>query len=119
MEDAVSQYPVVTPWALRARGYPMATSADLIRMQQQQNDIAAFKRDAEQLRNLTLRRFWQDIGNAIDGCMHDVLVERSVSLKDAFAGPARLRGFGFLLIVIGLGGLLSCLVLGFRTSARY
>ena len=97
----------------------MVSSAELIRLQQQQNDLQQAKHEADKLQNLTLRRYWQDIANAVDGCVHDILVEPSVSLQGAFASPPRLRGFGFLLIAVALAGLLSSLVLGLRTPTFY
>lgn len=111
-----TDYDVVTPAELRERGYPMMSSADVIRLQEQQNAIEQSHRRADELQNITLKRFWQDVGNAIDGCMHDLLVVRKVSLAQAFGAPARLRGFGFLFVALGLAGLMACLILGLRTA---
>ena len=106
-------YPILTPGEIQDRGLPMVSAEDIIRLQQQKNDVQQAQWKADELENLTLRRFWSDIGGALDGCMHDLLVTRA-PLAQAFASPPRLRGFGFLLLAIGLFGLLSCLVLGLR-----
>ena len=94
----------------------MMSAEDLIKLQNQQNAVQDAERVANELRNITLARFWQDIGGALDGCMHDLLNRRDKSLAEAFASPSRLLGFGFLLIALGFGGLLACLVLGLRTA---
>ena len=116
---SMQQYELATTADMRARGYPVMSSAELMRLQDEQNAVQDAQRTADELRNLTLRRFWQDIGGAVQGSMHDLLVVRHVSLAEVFCSPPRLRGFGFLLLVLGLGGLLSCLVLGLRTSQPY
>ena len=111
----MESYPLATPDVLRERGYPMASSADLLQLQEDRNAVEDAQARADELQNLTLRRFMTDIGTAITGCMHDVLVVRHVSLQEAFCSAPRLRGFGFLLILLAVGGLLACLVLGLRT----
>ena len=109
------EYELVTSEDMRQRGLPMLSSADLIRLQEEKNSVEEAQRNADELQNLTLRKFWQDIGAAIQGSMHDLLVVRHLPLSQVFCAPPRLRGFGFLLIALGLSGLLSCLVLGLRT----
>ena len=110
MEDQ-SKLLVATPQDLGDRGLLLASAKDVAQLQCEQNKRDAAAREADKLVNLSTARFFQDVGDTLQGIMEDLLNGRA-SLKTALTSPQRLRGLGFLVGLFGASGLVATAILG-------
>ena len=94
-----------SPTLQKVQSYGLASSQDLITLQQEANDAAARTRQ-QSLKDLTYATAVADAHEALVGLTADLsgTTERH-SLKDMLLHENRMRGLGILLVVLALVGL--------------
>lgn len=91
--------------------YGMVAPSDMMRLQRAANADIEMRRRTSSLENMTFRDAVVDAHNALVGIMSDLTTGSTRrSLKEIFTHENRLRGFGFLLIALGLCGMAADLI---------
>lgn len=91
--------------------YGMVAPSDMLRLQTAANADIELRRRTSSLENMTFRDAVVDAHTALVGIMSDLTTGSSRrSLKEIFMYENRLRGFGFLLIALGLCGMAADLI---------